>query len=85
MTAEIQELQQSLRLSLNQEWLAAFATSIPATSSSDQKLDSLLAAFLAADLSQTGAGRLPADLKVTASARLAKHTFLHHKQELLRK
>lgn len=64
MTAQITEVQQSLGLNLKPEWLAAFTSSLPATSSADQKRDRLLAAFLTADLNQIGAGCLPAELQV---------------------
>ena len=66
MTAQITEVQQSLGLNLKEEWLAAFTSSLPASSSADQKRDRLLAAFLTADLNQIGAGCLPAELRVIA-------------------
>ena len=64
MIARLKEAQESLGLSLKDDWLAQFARTLPASSSAQQQRDGLLAGFLSADLNKTGAGCLPADLQV---------------------
>ena len=65
MGARLKEIQESLGLCLKDDWLTAFATSLPAGCTTQQQRDHLLARYLCEDLHSSGAGCLPADLQVT--------------------